>query len=138
MNNFLTNKTLQPIYALVILLLLLCTAPILSGPRGFGLDMYYALTMRSDLLTFYMWLNLIVSACFILLAIPAVVKKLDEKLQGQIRFIGSSVLTGFMIITLLSFRHLAWGWGLWIIIVLTVLQFVNVYLNRKADKAKAE
>lgn len=138
MNDFLTNKKLQPLYALVILLLLLCTAPILSGPRGFGLDMYYALTMRSDLLTIYMWINLIVSACFILLTVPAAAKMVDEKLQGQIRFIGSGVLTGFMIITLLSFRHLAWGWGLWCVIILTVLQFVNVYLNRKADKAKAE
>ena len=36
-----------------------------------------------------------------------------------------------MVVTLLDLRHLAWGWGLWLIALLTILLFVNVMLNRK-------
>lgn len=139
MNDVLSNKSLQPLYAAAILLLLLCTAPILSGPRGYGMNMYTVLKMGGNsLLGIYMWINLIVSAIFILLAIPAVLKKVDEKTQGMLRLISSAVLAFFMIVTLINLRHLAWGWGLWLIIILTVLLVVNVYMNRKANRAQEQ
>lgn len=140
MNNFLSNKSLQPLYAGIILLLLICTAPILSGPGGFGLDMYPILKMggTSSLVGLYMWVNIIVSIAFILLAVPAVTAKLDAKTEGLIRLIGSCALTFFMVITLINLRHLAWGWGLWLIILLTILLFVNVVLNQKAVQTEAQ
>ena len=132
MNEFLAKKSLQTYYAGAILLLLLCTAPILSGPRGFGLSMYGILSFgTSSLVGFYMWVNIIVSALFTLLAVPVVFDKTNEKTKGLIRLIGSAVQTFFMVVTLLDLRHLAWGWGLWLIALLTILLFVNVMLNRK-------
>lgn len=74
MQNFLSNKTMQIVYAGIILLLLICAAPILSGPRGFGLSMYciFGPGSSGSFRGFYMWINIIVSAIFILLAVPAV------------------------------------------------------------------
>lgn len=139
MNNFLSNKSLQTLYAGLILLLLICTAPILSGPRGFGLNMYPILKMGglSSLVGLYMWVNIIVSIVFILLAVPAVIAKIEAKTEGLIRLIGSCALTFFMVITLINLRHLAWGWGLWLIILLTILLLANVVLDQKIVQTKA-
>ena len=78
-----------------------------------------------------MWVNIIVCALFILLAVPVVFGKMNEKTKGLIRLIGSAVQMFFMVFTLLDLRHLAWGWGLWLIVLLTILLFINVMLNRK-------
>ncbi|MDR0660248.1 MAG: hypothetical protein LBG19_05490 [Prevotellaceae bacterium] len=139
MDNFLSKKSLQPIYAVAILLLLLCAVPIFSGPGEFGVDMYSVLKgWGSGVMGFYIWISILVPIVFILLAIPSVSQKLDSRTDLLVRLIGSGVLLFFMIIALLSIKHFAWGWGLWIIVILTVLLFINVMLGYRNSTPKAE
>lgn len=138
MKELLSKKSLQPAYAAAIFLLLICAAPLRSGPRGIGLDMYDILHHFSEsMLGYYIWVNLIVSALFILLAVPGVGNMVKEKTQERIRRIGCGFLAFFMVMSLLGMKHLAWGWGMWLIILLTTLLIVNVVLNRKRTPEEA-
>lgn len=138
MKELLSKKSLQSAYAAAIFLMLVCAAPLRSGPRGFGLDMYDILHHFSEsMLGYYIWVNLIVCALFILLAVPGVGSLVKEKADERIRRIGCGFLTFFMVMALLGMKHLAWGWGMWLIILLTILLIINIILNWKRTPEEA-
>lgn len=137
MKDLLSKKSLQPLYAVLILLVLFCAAPIIRGPRGFGLHMYLIIKGGVESASgYYIWLNIIVSAIFVGLAVPALRQLLDERVESLVRLIGSGFLVLFMIFTILQLKGLAWGWGLWMLIILNTLLALNVYLNFKSNYKK--
>ncbi|MCC8062479.1 MAG: hypothetical protein LIO68_04460 [Rikenellaceae bacterium] len=138
MKDFLSNKKLQTLYAGLILLLLFCAAPIISGPRGFGVSMYSILGEGVFAnVAVYLVFNILIAVLFLLLPVPAVFGGVSEKVKAIIRLAGICLLAFVMLITLLSIWRLAWGWGLWLIVILTILLFVNVLLNNKDLLGKA-
>ena len=138
MKDFLSNKKWQTLYAGLILLLLFCAAPIISGPRGLGVSMYsiFGAGVFANVAV-YLVFNILIAVLFLLLPVPAVFGGVSEKVKAIIRLAGICLLAFVMLITLMGIWRMAWGWGLWLIVILTILLFVNVLLNNKDLLGKA-